>query len=137
MAYETPEEFRKRIARQKREVIIYGNKYGWTDDNGKFYPYSVNVNNAVLSEVYSYYFSRIDNTHGAPSEKKRIEWERGIKRLLAKHFLEMYHYKLNLKDAGLQGRQYCMAQLEEMVAMMDSREIIKELYGKVNKNNDT
>ncbi len=132
MAYETPEEFCKRIARQKREVITYGNKYGWTDENGKFYPYSVNVNNAVLSEVYSYYFSRIDNTHGAPSDEKRIKWERAIKRFLAKRFLEMYHYKLDLKSVGLQVRQYRIECLEEMVSMMDPREIIKELYGKVN-----
>lgn len=134
MAYETPEEFRKRIARQKREVITYGNKYGWTDKNGKFHPYSVNVNNAVLNDVYKYYFSQVDNTHGAPSDEKRIKWERGIKRFLAKHFLEMYHYELDLKNVGLQVRQYRLDKLEEMVAMMDPREIIKELYGKGKKN---
>lgn len=134
MSYETPEEFRKRIERQKREVIFYGSKYGWTDENGKFYPYSVNVNNAVLNDAYKYYFSRVDNTYGAPSDKQRIKWERGIKRFLAKHFFEMYHYKLDLKNVGLQEHQYRIECLEEMVAMMDSREIIKELYGKVNKN---
>lgn len=80
--------------------------------------------------MYSYYFSRVDNTYGAPSDEKRIKWERGVKRFLAQRFLEMYHYKLDLKNVGLQERQYRMEQLEEMVAMMDPREIINELYRK-------
>jgi len=46
-------------------VIIPGIKYGFVDEKGIFYPYTVNVNNLVLNDVYNYYFSRVDKTYGA------------------------------------------------------------------------
>lgn len=111
MAYETAEEFHIRMDMSRRGVIIPGSKYGFIDEKGIFYPYTVNVNNSVLNPVYNYYFSKVDKTYGAPSDKQRIRWESGIKKFLARHFLKMYHYKLDLKSVGLQERQYRITKL--------------------------
>lgn len=83
MAYRTTEEIIKEREERLRSVFNENNPYG----------YDVNVTNPVLNAWFKRYVAKLDHKDGT-EPYVRLEWERRVKKLIARKYAEFYHCKL-------------------------------------------